>query len=287
MSITEEDTIDTISMNREEYDKIKMEKLHQDIEKKVTESLMKKGRFFTASFLIIASFVGWTYIEMTIDKNMMEITKEKIKPQMNIIAKNLKENNTKLKESDLLFKRINSDHNKSRIILSQITKDAINELDKIKVKSVKFQDDILTLRNDITENYTAMDAEMKKAIEIANYAVKVSKGENIKDNTEEFKKNSDYSVLLFFRSHRKLEAEQIESELISLGYKSSSTQTNLQETNYHYLKNQILVLYTIKGQEKLINISTLLKGLSEINSPYISAKEEISMKRGDIQILLF
>ena len=102
----------------------------------------------------------------------------------------------------------------------------------------------------------------------------------------EFSKNSDYSVLVFYKPYQKDTANIIMRKLLSLGYKSSATPTDLKESVKQFAENTAWVIYSEKGQKKLQDIKDALPETVD-NIDFVYREKPYNLRSGDIQILLF
>jgi len=101
-----------------------------------------------------------------------------------------------------------------------------------------------------------------------------------------FAQNSDFSVLVFYKPAQKETASQISKTLLSIGFKSSATPTDLKEAIKQFDANTAWVVYTRKGQEKLAVLKGLLPSTVS-NVQFVYRETPYALRSGDIQILLF
>ena len=102
----------------------------------------------------------------------------------------------------------------------------------------------------------------------------------------EFSENSEYSVLVFYKPKQKETATILTKNLLSWGYKSSATPTDLKESVKQFPENTAWVIWSKKGQEKLEAIKEALPKLADtIDFEY--REKPYKLRSGDIQILLF
>jgi hypothetical protein len=126
------------------------------------------------------------------------------------------------------------------------------------------------------------------ALKAANPNAKLSK--DVLDRREakeqEFKKNTDYSVLVFYKSTQKEKARKVTEKLLSVGFRSSATESDLKEVRRQFDQNTAWIVYTKRGKDKLATLRNVLQDL--INDKQIIYRDtEYSLRRGDIQILLY
>ena len=79
----------------------------------------------------------------------------------------------------------------------------------------------------------------------------------------QFSNNSDYSVLVFYKPYQKESATILTKKLLSLGFKSSATPTDLKEAIKQFDENTAWVIYSEKGQGKLQALKAALPALTE------------------------
>jgi hypothetical protein len=101
-----------------------------------------------------------------------------------------------------------------------------------------------------------------------------------------FEQNSDYSVLVFHKPGQRETATQISRALLSVGFRSSATPTELKEATQQFKPNQAWIVYTSKGQEKLATLREVLASTGN-KIEYIYRDSPYPLRSGDIQVLLF
>lgn len=126
------------------------------------------------------------------------------------------------------------------------------------------------------------------ALKVANPNANLSK--NVLDKREakeqEFKKNTDYSVLVFYKSTQKERASKITEKLLSVGFRSSATGSELKEVRKQFEPNTAWIVYTKRGKDKLSLLRKLLsESISDVQIVYRDS--EYPLRSGDIQILLY
>lgn len=286
-----EQIIDLISMKKEEYDKIRMEKLHQEVQEEFLKRIQKRFIFLTIGIGVLFALVGIlgldkinSRIDSKIDLSIQTLVDESIVPQMKNAETEIKAVQIETLKAKNLSDELTKKSKNNETELLRIKNEAIKELSNIKESAQNTSKEINKIKEDTEQDYADIKAEISN-LEKVSKNKKIKYEPSYKNNL--LKNNSNYSVLLFFRSKRKYEAELLEEKLLSLGYKSSITQTNLRETKVNHIKNEIIVLYTTKGENILNDISALIKKTQDINSIQVTEKKEQRMRRGDIQILLF
>ncbi|MBN8488495.1 MAG: hypothetical protein J0M20_12335 [Burkholderiales bacterium] len=102
----------------------------------------------------------------------------------------------------------------------------------------------------------------------------------------QFSKNADYSILVFYKPHQREVATQLTKKLLSLGFKSSATPTDLKEAIKQFDEDTAWVVYSEKGKEKLGALKSVLpETTGRIN--FVYREEPYNLRSGDVQILLF
>ena len=101
-----------------------------------------------------------------------------------------------------------------------------------------------------------------------------------------FEQNSDYSVLVFHKPEQQATASALAEALLSDGFKSSATPTELKEAIKKFKPNEAWVIYTARGKEKLSDVKRILMATAP-NLHYIEEPQPSNLQRGDIQVLLF
>jgi len=132
------------------------------------------------------------------------------------------------------------------------------------------------LTQDVSALKTATPAAARSQEQIAKREVR----------DQEFARNSDYSVLVFYKSAQKETASQITKKLLSVGFRSSATPTDLREAVKQFDANTAWVVYTKKGQDKLPVLKELF-ATSFNNVQFVYRESPSDLRTGDVQILLF
>lgn len=170
---------------------------------------------------------------------------------------------------------------------------AKRELFDTEEKFSKKNDELKQLEIKINDNQKVYD-QQKKLIEAYDNTIKeklaslnqTNQPEKAKEIAKTVEQLITPSILIFYRGTRKDNAQLINNQFLSKGYKSSIIPTNLSEAMEKKDPGTIWVLYTEKGQQKLEDIKSVLDSLG--------LKEKLDIKdipvgllRGDVQILLF
>ena len=101
-----------------------------------------------------------------------------------------------------------------------------------------------------------------------------------------FEQNAAYSVLVFHKSEQQETASALADALLSAGFKSSATPTQLKEAVKQLNPNEAWVIYSSRGKEKLSDVKRILMAVAP-NVHYIDEPQPSNLRRGDIQVLLF
>ncbi len=101
-----------------------------------------------------------------------------------------------------------------------------------------------------------------------------------------FAQNSNYSVLVFYKSEQQVKGSALADVLLAAGFRSSATPTDLKEAIKQFKPNQAWVIYTPQGKEKLSDVEKILMA-SVPGMQIIVEPKPSDLRRGDIQILLF
>jgi hypothetical protein len=102
----------------------------------------------------------------------------------------------------------------------------------------------------------------------------------------QFSNNSNYSVLVFYKPYQKEMAIILTKKLLSLGFKSSATPTDLREAVKQFDEDTAWVVYSEKGQEKLQDLKAVLPAVTG-RIKFVYREDPYNLRSGDIQILLF
>jgi hypothetical protein len=99
-------------------------------------------------------------------------------------------------------------------------------------------------------------------------------------------RNSRFSVLVFNKASQDETANNITKSLRDAGFQSVATPTDLTESKKQLKPNQAWVIYTNRGQPIVPFVEQILsQSTHEIQ--FIREKNPSSLRRGDVQILLF
>jgi hypothetical protein len=102
----------------------------------------------------------------------------------------------------------------------------------------------------------------------------------------QFSNNSNYSVLVFYKPYQKEMANILTKKLLSLGFKSSATPTDLREAVKQFDEDTAWVVYSEKGQEKLQDLKAVLPAVTG-RIKFVYREDPYNLRSGDIQSLLF
>lgn len=153
----------------------------------------------------------------------------------------------------------------------------------IGAKAADFNGSIELLKrriNELTQDVSALKTATPAA---APSQEQIAKRE-VRD--QEFARNSDYSVLVFYKPAQKETASQITKKLLSVGFRSSATPTDLREAVKQFDANTAWVVYTKKGRDKLPALKELFS-TSFNNVKFVYRESPSDLRNGDVQILLF
>lgn len=153
--------------------------------------------------------------------------------------------------------------------LGEKTADINNNIEFLKLKIAEISQDVAALK---TAN---------PKVVLSN---EVIKSREFKE--QQFKSNTEYSVLVFYRPYQKQMASKITSKLLSVGFRASATPTDLKEVSRQFDANTVWVVYTNRGKDKLSALNDLLS--ATISKERILYRESAyPLRSGDIQILLY
>jgi Skp family chaperone for outer membrane proteins len=153
--------------------------------------------------------------------------------------------------------------------LGAATAEIKGKIAQIERKLQEITDDLASLRKRYPEVRLSEEAASKRAAE-----------------ERAFQENSKYSVLVFYKSQQQIVAKTIEKVLLSEGYNSSSTATDLKESKKQFVPRHVWVIYTEKGMSKLADIETILNKLNLGLTLHVEP-QVVQLRQGDIQILVF
>lgn len=150
-------------------------------------------------------------------------------------------------------------------------------------KSAELRGIIEELRQKVSEMSQDVSA-LKKA----NPSATVSQQDLIARAEKEkaFRHNSDYTVLVFYKPGQQETGSAISDALLSSGFKSSATLTDLTESKKQLNANQAWVIYTSRGQSRLTELTEVLGDVGR-QVQYFYEPNPSMLRNGDIQILLF
>ncbi|WP_434618638.1 hypothetical protein [Azospirillum sp. B2RO_4] len=112
-----------------------------------------------------------------------------------------------------------------------------------------------------------------------------------KDLQDLFNENGKYSVLVYFRGGREIDASAINKILLNNGYKSAIIQTSLKEVNVKDKPEPSpgsIAIMPLTGFGDVAGRIAILLGMAvEVNKNNILLWSEYKLKRGNVQIYLF
>ena len=161
-------------------------------------------------------------------------------------------------------------------------------LESLRAKADELRDTFAAFDADIN-NIRALTKKIQDQIELilaGSTSLKTQELTKEREKSSQFEANSKYSVLVFYRPNQEDGAREITEKLLSLGFRSSSTPTDLVEAKKQYSSGNIWVIYTERGKSILKDVT------SELNSLGLSYTLQINpspvrLRRGDMQLLLF
>ncbi|WP_444901460.1 hypothetical protein ACJJIG_18480 [Microbulbifer sp. SSSA007] len=103
---------------------------------------------------------------------------------------------------------------------------------------------------------------------------------------EKFERNSHYSILIFNKAAQQENAKTITKDLLEAGFKTSATETDLEEAKQQFPTNVAWVVYTERGERILPEVRRILSQ-STTDIRFEIDSNPVSLRRGDIQVLLF
>ena len=160
-------------------------------------------------------------------------------------------------------------------------KQEIKEDIGVKTADLNGSIELLKLKiNELTQDVSALKTATPKAAPSQEQLVMR------KDKEQAFRQNSDYSVLVFYKPAQKDTASLLTKRLLSVGFRSSATSTELKEAIRQFDANTAWVVYTKKGQETLPALKKLLEPTVS-NVRFVYRETSYALRSGDIQILLF
>ncbi len=159
--------------------------------------------------------------------------------------------------------------------------------------TAKFQKDLGAQSADLKGALAALDLKLTNLAEDVLASRGVSTGGTMTPSSPErlekqqqFNRNAAFSVLIFYKPYQKSKARAMESALLSNGYKSSATPTDLSESLKQYSENEAWIIYTDRGAERTKDVEVLLKSLDP-GVTYDPNSKASPLRRGDVQVLLF
>lgn len=144
-----------------------------------------------------------------------------------------------------------------------------NQLEKLRLQVKTNQDDIEKITSSITMATISVAEKQEKELDM-----------------EKFDANSKYSILIFNKSSKDEAANKIKNQLLSEGFKSSATETDLTESKRQFNSNEAWIIYTPRGGEIIGNVEKIVSNVAP-NIKFVFEPNPLDLRRGDIQILLF
>ena len=161
-------------------------------------------------------------------------------------------------------------------------------LESLRAKADELRDSFAAFDADIN-NIRAWSKKTQDQIELILASSSLLKTQELteeREKTSQFEANSKYSVLVFYRPNQEDGAREITKKLLSLGFRSSSTPTDLVEAKKQYSSGNIWVIYTERGKTILDDITSELDSLGLGYTLQINLAP-VKLRRGDMQLLLF
>jgi septal ring factor EnvC (AmiA/AmiB activator) len=275
-SIENSEESQKVIISQDEYETFLNTKLREELKSDLISWAKRQAWIIVLIISAIGIFGVSFIIESTVRKeveNEVKEAKEAIKPARDAaIAAQLETQNARDALSSLKKQR----------------KEVESALVFLQEKAEELRDSFAAFEADIN-NVRTWSKNMQDQIELIIEKSALLDNEEIskrQKNTSEFEANSKFSVLVFYRHRRKDDAIQITESLISSGYRSSRTPTNLSEAIKQYPSGSIWVIYTSKGEKLLEKIKTELDGLGLKDTLQINPNS-VSLRNGDMQLLLF
>jgi hypothetical protein len=158
----------------------------------------------------------------------------------------------------------------------------IKDLEKAKIGNVE-----VTFENAFAEQNAKVTA-LEQQVNAIKKTLPTGTQKELQQINEQFKNNSEYTVLVFYRDAQSRDATEIVNNLLNKGFSSFASSTDLAEAKTRP-DNTIRILYTNKGRDKIEQVEEIIRKL--IDDKKIDGNVELenkpSLERGDIQILLY
>ncbi len=142
-------------------------------------------------------------------------------------------------------------------------------IEQLKLKLSNLTQDVLTLKRAVPGVTFSRDKTLER-----------EKKEKL------FENNSEYSILVFYKPYQRDISVKLSNMLLSLGFKSSATSTELKEAARQFKPNKAWIIYTPKGEKKIPELKKFLSS-SGTSIEYIYRNSSYALRSGDIQILIF
>jgi hypothetical protein len=146
----------------------------------------------------------------------------------------------------------------------------------------------LNLKSYARELVGASEADLNGKITQLERRLNTTNPSGDKRNLEaDFKKNSEYSILIFYATGGENDADEIEKTLLALGYRASSTLSESLDKSEELRPGTVQILYTNRGKEKLEDIRGIMQNLPDIGKALNVHSETSFFSQGDLRIRIF
>lgn len=102
-----------------------------------------------------------------------------------------------------------------------------------------------------------------------------------------FKRNSQYTVLVFNSSTSRRTAEKITEALLNAGYKSSRTETDFAELGQAHPAGTVYMTHDAAAESVYPEVARLIRPMLKKDADLTVRKDSIDLRRGDVQVLVF
>jgi hypothetical protein len=114
----------------------------------------------------------------------------------------------------------------------------------------------------------------------------ISKIQDAGKPSDQFIKNSNYTVLIFYKDSQATNASQLLDQLLRMGFKSSTIKTDLSEAKQQYSSGTAWIVWESGRDDVVANLQAVIKkALPQTN--VVVRPEAYDLNRGDVQILMF
>jgi hypothetical protein len=144
-----------------------------------------------------------------------------------------------------------------------------NKIAELERSFSTLQSDFLALQK--ASGFNAVDEQTKKTRE---------------DEEKRFQDNSQYTVLVFHRSNVRSRAKRITDALLSVGYKSSSTETDFSELKKTHRAGTIYISHSSDGKDVYGNVEQIVSSL-KLGGNLKVQQSTTNLRHGEVQILVF